>query len=123
MARANTTKRHKPEKADAQRADTFQLRAGAKPTREAESQVHVLGPGIGCDTDRRGYATPRGRSPLEIVVDASEGFIPLWAKNMTLRWRFRERSMNHFANPAAAKNEMRKLFADALLAWGIAAPV
>jgi matrixin len=123
MARTNTTKRQKPEKSEARRADAFQLREGEKPTREAESQVHVLGPGIVCDTEPRGHATPRGRSPREIVVDASEGFIPVWAKNMTLRWRFRERSMNDFANPAAAKSEIRNLFAEALLAWGTAAPV
>ena len=43
-----------------------------------ESLVHVLGRGIICDTDRRGHATPQGQKPTEIVVDASEGFIPLW---------------------------------------------
>jgi hypothetical protein len=123
MARTNTTKRQKPKKSEARRANAFQLREGEKPTREAESQVHVLGPGIVCDTEPRGHATPRGRSPLEIVVDASEGFIPLWAKNMTLRWRFRERSMNNFTNPAAARSEIRNLLGEALLAWGTAAPV
>jgi hypothetical protein len=123
MARTHTTKRQKPEKSEARRANAFQLREGEKPTREAEFQVHVLGPGIVCDTEPRGHATPRGRSPLEIVVDASEGFIPLWAKNTTLRWRFRERSMNNFTNPAAARSEIRNLLGEALLAWGTAAPV
>ena len=64
-----------------------------------------------------------GRSLLEIVVDASEGFIPLWAKDTTLRWRFRESTMKYFKSPAAAKTEIRKLLGEALLAWGDAAPV
>lgn len=89
----------------------------------AESEVHVFGDKIVCDTEPRGHATPRGRSPLEIVVDASEGFIPLWARNSTLRWQFRESSMRAFKNPAAAKTMIRKLFGEALLAWGDAAPV
>jgi len=64
-----------------------------------------------------------GRSPLEIVVDASEGFIPLWAKDTTLRWRFRESSLRQFRNPSAAKTSIRKLLGEALLAWGDSAPV
>ena len=88
-----------------------------------ESEVHVFGNKVICDTEPRGHATPRGRSPLEIVVDASEGFIPLWAKNTTLRWRFRESSMRQFRNPTAAKVAIRRLFGEALLAWGDAAPV
>lgn len=90
---------------------------------DGESRIHLLKPGIVCDTEPRGYETPRGRSPLELVVDASEGFIPLWAKGVTLRWRFRETSMNNFVDPAAAKAEIRTLFAEALLEWGSAAPV
>lgn len=123
MARTTNTKRRKLAKSEGVRADEFQLRKAEKPTREAVSLVHVLGPGIVCDTEPRGHAMPQGRSPLEIVVDASEGFIPLWAGNVTLRWRFRERSMSNFANPAAAKRGIRKLFGEALLAWGTAAPV
>jgi hypothetical protein len=126
MQRTNTTKQQKSEKSqksEARQVEAFQLRTDSEPTREAQSEVHVLGPGIICDTEPRGHATPGGRSPLEIVVDASEGFVPLWATNTTLRWRFRERSMNAFANPAAAKREIRRLFAEALVAWGTAAPV
>jgi hypothetical protein len=89
----------------------------------AADDVHVFGKGFVCNTEERGHATPRGRSPLEIVVDASEGFIPLWAQETVLRWRFRESSLKAFKNPAAAKVEIRKLFGDALLAWGNAAPV
>jgi hypothetical protein len=85
--------------------------------------VHVFGDGIVCDTEPRGYATPQGKSPLEIVVDASEGFIPLWARDTTLRWRFRESSMQVFKKPLSAKTTIRKLLGEALLAWGDAAPV
>src|SRR5207247_6291556 len=101
----------------ANQINPFQLRHEANPTPEAEAQLHKLGSGIVCDTERRGHASPQGRSPLEIIVDASEGFIPLWANNMILRWRFQERSMINFANPTAAKNEIRNLFGQALLAW------
>jgi len=101
----------------------FELREGRGATREAKSQVHLLGPGIVCDTESRGHKTPEGRSPVKIVVDASEGFIPLWAKNQRLRWRFQARSMNNFRKPAAAKAAIRKLFAEALLKWDTATPV
>jgi hypothetical protein len=107
--------------------------AGAKPANapkllkadatKPDPEVHVYGAGIRCDTEVRGHATPQGRSPLEIVVDASEGFIPLWAKDTTLRWRFREQSMKYFKSPSTAKAEIRRLFGEALLAWGDASPV
>jgi hypothetical protein len=87
------------------------------------SDYHVLRPGIICDTETRGRKTPGGRSPFELVLDASAGFIPLWEKNVTLWWRFQERSLEVFENPAAAKAEIETLFGEALLKWGEAAPV
>jgi len=60
---------------------------------------------------------------LEIVVDASEGFIPLWEKGATLRWRFRDSSLSVFEHPSAAKAEIRNLLGEALLQWGDSAPV
>jgi hypothetical protein len=87
------------------------------------TDTHVFGHGFRCRTEQRGHPTPRGRPPSTIVVDASEGFIPLWAKKVVLRWRFHEQSMKAFANPAAAKAAIRALFGEALLAWGSAAPV
>jgi hypothetical protein len=116
MPRINATKRPKDE---SQRTNSLQFRKVGKE----DPQIHLLAPGKICDTDSRGHATPRGRSPLEIVVDASEGFIPLWANNMTLRWRFREASMKVFENPVGAKAEIRKLLGEAILAWDDAAPV
>lgn len=110
-------------KAKSTRTNPFQLRQAEEAGRGREPQIHVYGRGNVCDTDKRGQATPRGRSPLEIVVDASEGFIPLWAKDMTLRWRFQERSMSVFEDPEAVKTEVKKLLGEALLAWGDAVPV
>jgi hypothetical protein len=88
-----------------------------------DSLVHTLTNGFICDTDTRGYSTPKGRSPLELVVDASEGFVPLWAQNTVLRWRFGERSVRPFQNADLVKNEIRELFGEALLKWGDAAPI
>jgi hypothetical protein len=108
------------------RADAFQPRkAAAKGSRSGDPLVHSYGEKlkVRCDTESRGHETPRGRNPAEIVLDASEGFIPLWAKDTTLRWRFRESAVRRFANPTAAKAAIRKLLADAILAWGDAAPV
>lgn len=115
----------KAEKATNSRSSSgpFRLRDAEAAGHDRERFVHVYGDGVVCDTERRGYPTSRGLSPLEIVVDASEGFIPLWAKGITLRWRFQERSMSSFQNPAAAKAEIRKLLGEAVLAWGSSAPV
>lgn len=127
MAKTKTTKRRKSESLDTPRETqedgSLRPREGQEPSAEMESLVHVLAPGIICDTDRRGHATPQGRNPLEIVVDASEGFIPLWEYDTILRWRFRERSMDYFEDPEAAKAAISNLFGEALLAWGSAAPV
>lgn len=116
MAHANTKKTETY-------ADAFLLNDEGMSTPESEFLVHDLGKGHICDTEARGHKTPQGKSPAELVVDASEGFIPLWANNTILRWRFRERSLVHFAKPDAAKNAIRNLFGEALTAWGNAAPV
>lgn len=94
-----------------------------KAATKIDPQVHVFGNRVVCDTEPRGHSTPRGLSRERIVLDASEGFIPLWAKDTTLRWRFRESSMKVFVNPTAAKTEIRSLLAEAILAWGDAVPV
>ncbi|MBA3311901.1 MAG: matrixin family metalloprotease [Planctomycetaceae bacterium] len=92
----------------------------------ADRQTHKLGHEIICSTDERGYATPQNRSPAELVIHAihaSEGFIPLWTKGVTLRWRFNEVSMGFFQDPEAAKSGIRDLLRDAVAAWGDAAPI
>ncbi|CAL75157.1 conserved hypothetical protein [Bradyrhizobium sp. ORS 278] len=76
-----------------------------------------------CDTESRGHTTPNARSPLELVVNAPDGFIPLWAEGTTLRWRIRDSSLQSFANPKAAASEIEQLFGEAILRWGEAAPV
>lgn len=91
--------------------------------KETENRIYFLKSGIRCDTDHRGSATPGGLSPAEIVLDASEGFIPLWAKDTILRWRFRDSSFELFENKAAAKSAVEKLLGRAIIAWGDAAPI
>ena len=126
MAR-NNSKAQKSEESSTQEeaklTTAVRPREGKDLTPTMESMIHVIAPGIVCDTDRRGNATPQGRTPLDLVLDASEGFIPLWEKDTVLRWRFRERSMDYFEDPAAAKTYIRTLFGEALLAWGSAAPI
>lgn len=99
--------------------DPFQLTEGDP----VDHEQHVYGHGAVCDTDRRGHATPQGRSPFEIVVDATEGFVPLWAKGSILRWRFRPGTLKVFQRPAAARSAIRQLLGEALLMWGDSAPV
>lgn len=76
-----------------------------------------------CETDARGHRTPGGRTPLELVVDASEGFIPLWGPDVTLRWRFQPQSLNLFVDPEGAAAYLRELFGRGLELWGDAIPV
>jgi len=119
MTRANTTGRRPHE---SRGGNPFELR---KTENEAavDSEIHVFGNGVICDTEKRGQATPKGRSVLEIVVNSTGGFIPLWAKDVTLRWRFQQRAFDSFADPEAAEAAIEQLFAEALLAWGAALPV
>lgn len=111
----------KPKKAQAPRR--FKFKPSETVAQDTKDDVYLFANGFVCDTDSRGHATPQGKSAVEIVVDASEGFIPLWAKGTVLRWRFREQSMKAFENPEAAKAEIRKLLGEAILEWGDAAPI
>lgn len=106
-----------------QQDGAFVRRGDEDVATQLEPHVHLLRNGVRCDTEKRGHATPQGRSPLEIVLDASEGFIPLWARNSTLRWRFRESSLQYFEDPTAARKEIERLLGEAILQWGDAAPV
>ena len=76
-----------------------------------------------CETDSRGHAMPGGLSSLELVVDASEGFVPLWAEAVTLRWRFQEQALLAFEHVEDIKTYVRILLGEGLLEWGDAAPV
>ena len=101
----------------------FALSHDAEPTAVQAQRAHSLGRSRVCGTGSRGHTRPQGRSRFDIVVDATEGFVPLWAEGATLRWRFNEASLQVFAAPARAEMELRQQFAEALLAWGAAAPV
>jgi len=117
------TKTTKQPKADSTKTNPFNLRNKKDTARVAEPQIHIFGNHVICGTDTRGFGTPGNRSPLELVVDASEGFIPLWAKDTTLRWRFQEHSMSHFEDTEAAKTAIGELLGKALSAWGDAIPI
>ena len=89
-----------------------------------DPKVHrYLKPSFVCDTESRGHATPDGMTTTELVLNAPDGFIPLWSPGQTLNWRFRDRALSAFTNPAAVKTKVRQLFGKALLAWGDSAPV
>lgn len=85
--------------------------------------VHLVSDGIVCSTEDRGKMTPGGRSPHELVVDATEGFIPLWYEGTILRWRFQERSFRRASDPEASKAAVVEIMSEALLRWRPAAPV
>lgn len=102
-------------------ANPFELRED--PGSRIDPEAHVFGHGHVCRTEQRGKTMPQGRSLFEIVVDASNGFVPLWAPNVLLRYRFDDRSFRRFRDPDAAKARVRELFGQALLLWGDAAPV
>jgi hypothetical protein len=110
-------------RAKLENSNPLQPRKAALPKKDAPD-VHVYNKKVVCITDSRGFETHRNLSPLEIRVDATDGFIPLWAEDVTLRYRFRERSIQrHFEDPDAAKSAILRLFGEALDAWGDAAPV
>jgi hypothetical protein len=118
MKRNIATKGH----TESARTSQFQLRKKEGADRETEPLIHIHH-GIRCDTESRGYPTPRNKGPLDLWVDASEGFIPLWAKGTTLRWRFQERSINRYEDPDGLKDVIKELMGEALMAWGDAVPI
>ncbi|MEZ2127634.1 MULTISPECIES: matrixin family metalloprotease [unclassified Sinorhizobium] len=120
MGRATTTKKAMLTSTE---SSPFTLRTPKEAAKMADRHVHIIRNGVRCDTENRGFSSPRGRSPLEIVVDASEGFVPLWEKGATLRWRFQEGSLQIFQDPEGAKTAIEQLLGEAILAWGEAAPV
>jgi hypothetical protein len=97
----------------------FALLPDEELTQLTNEQIHVLGKEIICVTDYRAQK----RSPLEILFDATDGFIPVWAENQVLRWRFNTASLSFFQNPDAVASAIRNLLAEAVVAWGNAAPI
>lgn len=89
----------------------------------AGQKVHKLGKKGVCTTDERGFPTPGDQSMKDLVLDASEGFVPLWAYGSTLRWCFDDVSLASLDNPTQAERDVRRLITEATLAWDDAAPV
>jgi hypothetical protein len=104
--------------------DVFKKRTNVDPFAPAEAAVHKYGAKQWvCSTDSKGYPTPRNKGITELIIDASEGFIPLWDRDVHLRWRFSPKLLNFFQDPEAAKKEIESLFAKAVIAWGDASPI
>ncbi|NOT36968.1 MAG: matrix metalloproteinase-11 [Saprospiraceae bacterium] len=88
-----------------------------------EKVRHIYRKKVICCTDSKGHAQPEGRDLAELRVDASDGFIPLWAKNVTLNWRFSRSFGSYFQNPTAAKTEIKRLLGESIMGWQDACPV
>jgi len=89
----------------------------------ASDLLHLIADGVVCGTEGRGHATPGDRPPATIVVDATDGFVPLWRAGSLLRWRHRERSFALASEPEDKLATVVDLMSEALLRWGSAAPV
>lgn len=110
-----TTKKSKPINKDLELKSSSFL-----PVKELR---HVYNRHVVCVTDSRGFPQPDNKNINEIRVDASNGIIPLWAKGVTLNWRFSKSFGSFFKKPEAAKAHVRKLFGEAIGAWKDACPV
>ena len=113
------TRKYSTQEPNLDERDLLALKATDELLNATEHQVQRIGEGIICRTDYRA----RKRSPFEIVVDATEGFIPLWAENLVLRWKFNEPSLAVFQQPEAVKERVRILLNSAITAWEDAAPI
>ena len=89
----------------------------------AEEYRHVYNRHVICVTDSKGYAQPENVDLAKLRVDATDGFIPLWSKDVSLNWRFNKSFARFFKKPEAAKNGVRQLFGEAILAWKDACPI
>lgn len=109
----------KSEQSETNEQDLLALKPNRDIEESTEFQVHSLGNNIICRTDSRA----RKRSRFEIVLDATEGFIPLWEENLLLRWKFNEASLAAFQQAEAIKERIRELLGKAIDAWGDAIPI
>jgi len=101
--------------------DAFELKATSfLPAKEYR---HVYNKHVICVTDSKGYPQPDNKDIIKIRVDSSNGFIPLWDKGVSLNWRFNKSFKSHFKKPDAAKEGVRRLFGEAIVAWGDACPI
>ena len=116
-------RKEKLTKATVSSSDPFRLLPEAEIKQLRAEHAHVFGNGYRCRTDVIGHPTLNNRTPLDLRLDASEGFIPLWEPGTLLRWRFQEQSFVQFRDPNIAKATVRDLLAKGLSAWGDAVPV
>ena len=112
------TRRATQPEADYENADSLQTVDDDEVARREAPFLHVFGDHFVCKTDVRGHPTPEDKDVNELVLNAPEGAIRLWARDVTLGWRFQEQSMTIFKDPDAAKKVLRGFMSDALLAWG-----
>ncbi|MDX1363367.1 matrixin family metalloprotease [Arenibacter latericius] len=113
----------KTKEANSNATALFALKDKEELLKDTTSGIHHYGNSFICTTDVSGHATPGNRTPLEILVDASEGFIPLWKKSQVLRWTFDELSLSHYKNSEGVKTYVRELLGEALLQWGDSVPI
>ncbi len=88
-----------------------------------EEYRHVYNNKVICVTDSKGHSQRDNKSLTELVVDASEGFIPLWEKNVILNWRFDKSFGSFFEDAEGAKDGIRNLLGQAIHSWKEACPV
>jgi hypothetical protein len=116
---------NQPKSAKATKSKTIRSTALLEP-KEANKKhpvYHQLTKNFICDTESPGLSTPSGKSLSELVLDSSQGFIPLWDKNVTLRWRIQPRSLSETSDPVKIRKKLIDLFGSALEMWGTAVPV
>lgn len=100
-----------------------EMESGGRRSPRPKDTVHALQNDFVCQTDSRGYPTPNGSSEDELVLQASEGFVALWAHGVTLRWRFDESALEYHSDPAGMRSTVRRLFHEAVAAWDDACPI
>ena len=85
------------------------------PRRPSFSRV----PGRAWSPRRTSAGTPRRTTnPEKLLIDAPEGVIRLWARDVTLGWRFQDQSMTVFKDPNTAREAIRRYMSAALSSWG-----
>ena len=103
--------------------DILQLKDEQVILTDTDDLVHVYRGNVVCDTDTRGFSTPKNKDPLELVLDSPNGFISLWHEGAVLRWRFQKRSISRFDDPDKIMRTVEKRLGEALMKWGDATPV
>ena len=88
-------------------------------TQATKEVVHVVAAGSRTGIICRTEARAEPHSPTRIVLEATNGFIPLWDKDQVLHWGFNEASLQRFRDPQALKETVRSLFAAAVMEWGL----